>query len=245
MTSYRSALEGLRSAQKPAYGVPAYSRFVNRPLGRRLAAAAAVIGLTPTQVTAASAAASGLAIVVVAASRPQAVVGVAVSILLVVGYALDAADGQLARLTDAGSAAGEWLDHSLDAVKISALHLAVLIGLHRSGAVDARWLWAPVLFEVVAVSRFSSMLLIDQLRRRAPAGVRTPPTESSTARAFAALVIDYGVLCLLFLIWGRPTWFVAAYSVLAVGNLGYASAAFVAQYQELSRWQVRTREVAP
>ena len=144
VTTYREALAGLAAAQKPNYGVPAYSRFVNRPAGRRLAALAAAYGATPTQVTVASAVASGIGIAVIAAGRPVWYQGLAVAVALVVGYALDAADGQLARYTGAGSAAGEWLDHSVDAVKISALHLAVLVSLYRADVVAERWLWAPM-----------------------------------------------------------------------------------------------------
>ena len=46
-----AAAIALASAQKPGAGVPAYLRWVNRPLGRRAAAAAYVPGLTPNAVT--------------------------------------------------------------------------------------------------------------------------------------------------------------------------------------------------
>lgn len=49
-----STLKQLSKAQKPARGVPGYSRFVNRPAGRLFAAAAHRIGLSPNHVTAAS-----------------------------------------------------------------------------------------------------------------------------------------------------------------------------------------------
>ncbi|MFE3287575.1 CDP-alcohol phosphatidyltransferase, partial [Streptomyces sp. NPDC059233] len=46
-----TALRELRGAQKSAKGVSLYSRFVNRPAGRYLAAASYAVGLTPNQVT--------------------------------------------------------------------------------------------------------------------------------------------------------------------------------------------------
>ena len=52
--SYREALHTLKSRQKSGKGAPAYSRFVNRRLGRYLAAAAYQAGLTPNAVTALS-----------------------------------------------------------------------------------------------------------------------------------------------------------------------------------------------
>ena len=53
--SYGEALRDLQAAQKSSKGAPAYSRFVNRPLGRRFAAAAYRLGATPNVVTAVSA----------------------------------------------------------------------------------------------------------------------------------------------------------------------------------------------
>ena len=247
MTTYREAIDGLSAAQKPNYGVPAYSRFVNRPAGRRLAAVAAVVGLTPSQVTVVSAVVSGTGIVLLATFDNSPALGVVVAAALALGYALDAADGQLARLTKAGSAAGEWLDHSVDAVKISALHLSVLIALYRFAEVaDVEWYLVPIVFEVVAVSRFSSMLLIDQLRRSAPTGTVVPPNESSLVRSWLALVIDYGALCLLFVTWGHVGLFLVLYSLMCAGNLVYFVAASVKQYRELaSRTRPSPEPVAP
>ena len=51
--TYRQTLTRLRAAQKPAgRGAPAYSVYVNRPLGRRIAARAHLLGLRPNQITA-------------------------------------------------------------------------------------------------------------------------------------------------------------------------------------------------
>src|SRR5690606_41281534 len=84
----------LRYAQKSTKGAPAYSRFVNRKAGRVLAAAAYRIGATPNQVTAVSALFTYAGIAVIALVPPAPPVGILVTALLVVGYALDAADGQ-------------------------------------------------------------------------------------------------------------------------------------------------------
>ena len=47
----KEALDALRRAQKPAKGTAAYSRHVNRPLGRQVAAVVSTVGMTPNQVT--------------------------------------------------------------------------------------------------------------------------------------------------------------------------------------------------
>src|SRR4051794_25850684 len=105
--SYPAVLRRLRDAQKPAgRGAPAYSIYVNRPIGRYIAAAAYRIGATPNQVTAASALLTFTAILLLALVPPSAALGVGIAVLLAAGYAFDSADGQVARLRGGGSAAG-------------------------------------------------------------------------------------------------------------------------------------------
>src|SRR3954447_9483530 len=99
------ALRELRTAQKSAKGVSLYSRYVNRPAGRVLAAGAYRVGLTPNQVTLVSAAFSLGAVVTVALVRPSWAVALVVYAALATGFAFDSADGQLARLTRTGGPA--------------------------------------------------------------------------------------------------------------------------------------------
>jgi len=69
--------------------------------------------MTPNAITAISAMFSAAAILLIALAEPQWWSGLAVWLLLALGYAFDSADGQLARLRGGGSPAGEWLDMSL------------------------------------------------------------------------------------------------------------------------------------
>ncbi|WP_348788992.1 CDP-alcohol phosphatidyltransferase family protein [Leifsonia sp. NPDC080035] len=220
--SVSAALESLRKAQKPSAGAPAYSRFVNRPLGRMIAAVAFVIGLTPNQVTAISAAFTLAGIAVIAAAPPMIVTGIAAALLLVVGYAFDAADGQLARLRGGGSLAGEWLDHVVDAFKASLLHAAVLVSWFRFGPVDGGMLLVPLGFMVVSAVFFFCMILTDQLRRlhRGSSAMilqRSGPT--SALYALAVVPADYGLLCVVFLLFGLPVVFAVLYTALFAANV--------------------------
>lgn len=106
MGSVGTALLELRTAQKSAKGVSLYSRYVNRPVGRYLAAGSYALGLSPNQVTLVSAVFSFAAVAGVALAGPSWGQGVAVWAGLAVGFAFDSADGQLARLRGGGSAAG-------------------------------------------------------------------------------------------------------------------------------------------
>jgi phosphatidylglycerophosphate synthase len=137
--TFGAAMAALTDLQKTSKGAPAYSRLVNRRVGRVFASAAYVLGRTPNQVTALSALCTFSGIATIALVDPSVVSSIAVTLLLAVGYALDSADGQLARLRGGGSVSGEWLDHVVDAAKIATLHLAVLVNWFRFDDGPAAW----------------------------------------------------------------------------------------------------------
>ncbi|SNS73561.1 CDP-alcohol phosphatidyltransferase [Geodermatophilus pulveris] len=220
----RTTLRRLAAAQKGSTGAPAYSRFVNRPLGRLFAALAFAAGLTPNAVTAASAAATATGIALLVLVPPSVPVGVAVAACLVLGYGLDAADGQLARLRGGGSPAGEWLDHMVDAAKLLTLHLAVLVALYRSGAVEAGpLLLVPIGYCIADGVLFFAMLLNEALRAQHGVATRAQPSAgtSSLRRSLLSLPTDYGVLALSFLLWGVPAVFLSAYAVLFLATAAH------------------------
>jgi phosphatidylglycerophosphate synthase len=219
-------VQQLRSHGKPARGAPGYSRYVNRPLGRLLAAIAYRAGLTPNVVTAISAGFSAAGIAAIAGLPVSTSTGVVAALLLAMGYGLDSADGQLARLQGVGSARGEWLDHVVDCVKINALHLGVALAAWRGG-LDTIWVMAALAWVLVGNLFFCSYLLTDLLRRLQQAKSVTPAAEQSAAepapvlRALMTMPTDYGVLCVAFLLWGVPTAFFSAYVVLLAGTAAY------------------------
>src|SRR5699024_4466075 len=148
MSGFRASVENLAAAQKSSRGVSLYSRWVNRPFGRVLAASAHQLGMSPNAVTAVSAATTGAALLLLIMVRPQPWLGPAVALLLVAGFALDSADGQLARLTGRSSPVGEWLDHVVDAAKMVCVHGAVLVAGHRFWSTSEAWLLVPLAFQV-------------------------------------------------------------------------------------------------
>jgi phosphatidylglycerophosphate synthase len=215
--SYRANLRALQSAQKPARGTPAYSRYVNRPLGRRVAAALELYGLTPDGATAISAALSATGIALIALGDASLMVGIAVAALLAAGYVMDSVDGQLARLRRRGSLRGEWLDHTVDCVKTSSLHLAVAISWYRSLPVDREAaLLVPLAFVVVANVTFFGLIVVPFLRRMAgaPAIAQDAAGPEHPLRKWLILPTDYGFLCLAFVLFGEPAAFFAVYTTL-------------------------------
>jgi phosphatidylglycerophosphate synthase len=244
---YRRGVAELGRLQKTSRGAPAYSRYVNRWMGRRLAAAAGALDWTPNRVTAVSAAATFSAIALLLLARPTPVVSVAVGLLLVAGYALDAADGQLARLQRSGSAAGEWLDHTVDAIKTSSLHLAVLVSWFRFGDLAEPWLLVPLGFQVVASVSFFTMILTDQLRRslRGKQGMfLAADGSSSAAYSLAVSPTDYGVLCVVLGLIAWPAVFAPVYGLLFLANAGFLALALPKWYREIRRAVAAQRAAA-
>jgi len=237
--SIREAVQRLSAAQKPGSGAAPYSRWINRRLGRLLAAIAARIGITPNGVTIVSACCTFTALGSVALVSPSPLLGIAVTVALLLGYALDAADGQLARLLSLSSRSGEWLDHMVDAAKVSILHGVVLISFYRFTDASDMQLLVAVGYQALSSVLFFGMILIDQLRRSAPSAVDatsvpTTPAASKVVQTLLATPADYAVLCLCFALIGWQSVFRFAYTGLFAFNLLFLLVA-------LARWWRQVR----
>ena len=235
--TYGDALRRLRDAQKPAArSAPAYSRYVNRRLGRFIAAGAYIIGLTPNAVTGISAVWTFAGIALLVLLPPSALLGVVVAACFVIGYAFDSADGQLARLRGMSSPGGEWLDHMVDALKTSAMPLSLAIGFYRFDVVPRAWLLVPLVFAAISATLFFGMILTEQLRRQhGVASVASDlPGRPSWIRALLVLPMDYGVLCLSFLLLGATGLFVIVYTLLAAYGTMFLAVASVKWFREMS-----------
>ncbi|MFN8050390.1 MAG: CDP-alcohol phosphatidyltransferase family protein [Acidimicrobiales bacterium] len=231
---YRRDVATLAAHQKSRRGAPPYSLLVNRPLGRRLAAVAHGLGMSPNAVSLLSASLSALGLVLLAFVEPSVVTSTLVVLLLLVAYAVDSADGQLARLVSGGTLAGEWLDHSLDMVKMASFHAAILVSAVRFDRSMGDWPAATAIaFGIVAVTLFFVMILTDQLRRQA--GGTAPVRSGSPWFLVAVAPTDYGVQCLWLLVRPQSTVFFAGYLLLAVLNLGYLGIGAVSRFTELQR----------
>lgn len=238
--SYTDTVRRLAAAQKSGKGAPAYSRFVNRKLGRLFAAAGFHLGMTPNGITVVSAAFSFAGIIALATVEPSWWLGVVITLLLVLGYALDAADGQLARLRGGGSVTGEWLDHMVDCLKISTLHMCVLISWFRFGTMDERWLLVPIGYAIVAAVSFFAQILNEQLtknaalkRGAATSATAAPGEKPSVVVSLLKIPTDYGLLCLIFVLLGASDLFIAAYTLMFIGSAAYLAAASIKWFGQM------------
>lgn len=228
---FRGAHAALARAQKHGAGVPWYMRVVNRRLGRLIAAAAAQTRITPDQVTAASFVAFLGGAALLATVAPGVAMTVVAMLLLQLGFALDSADGQLARLRGTGSSAGEWLDHVVDSARHLLFHVAVLIGLYRFADVPDAVLLIPLAFALASTVRFFAQILAEQLARRDPlAGPGSVPRFGVWIQAPA----DTGLLNLVIVLWAWTTPFLWVYGAMAALNVLLLLATVVRRHRELS-----------
>lgn len=225
--SFVKALELLKSRQKPGEGVPAYTRWINRGLARYVAAGAFRIGIRPNAVTAISALVSGIGLVVLVMAPRTISTGILVAVILAAGYLLDSADGQVARLSEQSSRAGEWLDHVVDAVRMPLIHLCTLVALFLEG-VENWVLVLPLAYSVTITGQFFSQILAKQL---ASAGTR--PTPNSGQSLFL-LPTDTGVLCWIFVLWGLPKLFLVSYALLLGVNLVHTAVSMRRRFRQLN-----------
>lgn len=231
---FASTLRQLSQAQKPAQGVSVYTRFVNRPAGRVLAAAAYRIGLSPNHVTAVSALITFAAVSTTALLPPSHALGQWVSLALLLGFALDSADGQLARLHRSTSLSGEWLDHVVDCAKLLGIHAAVLVSFYRFFDLPHPALLLPVVFQFATVLLFFGGILTAQLRRQGGDVSAGPVAAPSAVRGVVLLPVDYGLLCLIFVFLGNQKLFLALYLALLVVHLVFVPAFLVKWFRELT-----------
>ncbi|MFG2638973.1 CDP-alcohol phosphatidyltransferase family protein [Streptomyces sp. NPDC048362] len=231
MTGFADAMKQLSRVQKPAKG-SAYTLFVNRPAGRVLAAVATRAGATPNQLTALGAAFTFPALCAVALIRPSPVLAFYVSLALGLGFALDAADGQLARLQGTESLSGEWLDHVLDCARTVILHLAILVSFYRFFSLPSPLLLlAPMVFEFAAVVIFFASMLTEKLKM----GMPQIPSAPERRWPIALLPVDYGVTCISFLFLGLPDIFIGLYCTLLVAHLLFLAALTVKCLRTMKR----------
>lgn len=230
VSTFRGRFDVLRTAQKRRTGVPLYTLAVNRPVGRVIAAASPAWA-TPNTLTLIGAICTFAGIlwllVGATATASAALVGVA----MIIGFFFDSADGQLARLRGGGSAAGEWLDHVIDGVRMVLLHIATLAYLLRTEVVPS-WVAFTLcaVFSVSAAATYFAGSLFEKLTTATPS---TTVTRSSRLRSVIMLPVDYGILCWVYLLLPFAVVFTVAYALVAAAKVLTTSALLLKWYRAL------------
>ena len=228
---FRESFNQLKQAQKSRKGVPLYLLWVNRPAGRVVAAALRNTRIRPNHVTFAGALLTYGSLLWLAFGASANAASALAGLALALGYVLDSADGQLARLQGRSSAYGEWLDHILDNGRIAVMHVAAFCFLARNTEHSPLLLAAGTgAFLLASSTIFFGGALLDQLRRNTArtssgagaagaAGMDDAGRRRLIRRSVITLPVDYGMTCLAFLLLPWPAVFLGAYLVLAAAHV--------------------------
>ena len=166
--------------------------------------------------------------------------GVCVALLFALGYGLDSADGQVARVTGASSPAGEWLDHVVDSIRVPFVHMATLLSFllypaHYSftgSSTFNSWIIAmPMIFTALTAGHFMSQTLAEQLRNNRKTAA---PPSGGPLRSFINLHMDAGALCWIYIFVGFGPVFVIIYALLLLANAATALLSMRRKYVSLA-----------
>jgi phosphatidylglycerophosphate synthase len=135
----------------------------------------------------------------------------------------------LARLTSTGSAAGEWLDHVVDAARLPLVHLAVAAHLYRAN--EPLWIvMGAVAFLVLSSVWFFAQTLAEKL-----SPPNAPGAVAPTWVSFLKLPYDPGFLYLAITLLAIRPAFVLVYLALFAVTAAVASMSLVRKYRSLAQ----------
>jgi len=223
ITSFSAAYQTLKAAQKKrSSGTPLYTQEVNRRLGRLIAAGLAGTSITPNQLSMISLVLTVAALGLLLSAEPSVFVALSTVTLLLIGYAFDSADGQMARLKGLQGIQGEWLDHVIDCFKTIAVHWTVFFYLFKNSEIDVALLVAVVfVFQSAAMLLYFSGILKEKLK---PVPKGQGVGSYRPLISMALLIFDYGLFCMIFGLSFAPMLFFSAYAglglVVSVATLG-------------------------
>lgn len=155
--------------------------------------------------------------------------------LLYFAYALDSADGQLARLLNKQSKTGEWLDHSLDAVKIPLMHGVAIILIIENKMPGKLLIIFYLTVLSLASANFLSGILKSKLIKKHITENNYIEEKNSTIRSILTLPLDYGIFALLFLFTYKSDWFILLYNIWGIVFIVYSVLLFAKSWRELAK----------
>jgi phosphatidylglycerophosphate synthase len=192
---------------------PFWSWLIFEPVGGALAWLFARLQVTPAVVTVLGGVSgvAGAATLAVAGSAGDLVVAAA---LLLLAYAFDCADGQLARATGRAGPPGAWLDVTVDAVVLAFVSAAVLVALLAD---DTPPLLALLIAGGFGAARTASLFTSSLVRSTEDGGMKLDGVAALARAVFVAMIDTPWVYLLLCMSRADPRLFRIA--IAAVGLL--------------------------
>jgi phosphatidylglycerophosphate synthase len=192
------------ASKKPSGSI--YTRYVNRNAAIPLTYMFWRLGVHPNTISLVSSAVTHTALAMLLVLGVAVPVVLAAYLLLVLGYMLDSCDGQLARVSGKTSKRGEWLDHSLDMVKLLTFNMTLgyLLLAHAMdgtlpmgavfGAIVLNLLFQPTHFFVISMK--DAILGLP----KGPAAIAPATGMSGIPAALLRNAADYGLFMPMILL---------------------------------------------
>lgn len=134
--------------------------------------------------------------------------------IIALNYVLDSVDGQIARLTKQGSPLGEWLDHSLDALRLVILN-AYLINLLVKVPDFSPFVFCALVGQVglYTVGILRDKILNVDISKEIRNGNRFSPLILTITS-----IIDHGIFVMIFLLASYPALLMGVYVLWGIFN---------------------------
>ena len=128
------------------------------------------------------------------------IISITLYFVLAINYVLDSTDGQVARLTRKGSPIGEWLDHSLDGIKIVIVNYLLIDIVISNGDYKHSliWLFLPLIGQI---GLYVTGLLSEKILK---SGTDKKSVKAKSNKiSFKNILLsplDYGIFIIIFVI---------------------------------------------
>lgn len=147
--------------------------------------------------------------------RPTLTSSIVIYFILTINFILDSTDGQVARLTKQGTPLGEWLDHSLDAIRLLVVN-AFLVNYITSYSDFS----GNIVLLFLPLTGLIGLFVVGELRNKI---LTSDPSEtlrkSKNISMLSTLIlfpVDYGVFILIFFLLPFPSLLVSVYILLGI-----------------------------
>lgn len=225
----------LRELQRGNLGEPAYSRFINRWLGRIFASVIGYFKISPNTISFSSFILTIVTFICFLILKEiNFLESVLLELFLLIGFILDATDGQIARLLNKQSKKGEWFDHTLDAIKLSLGHGVAVFFIITHVDFDKFWYVVFLFIFSLAMGRYIGVILKTKLIDYKTSERSSKKAGKGIIRSILLLPLDYGTFIAIFIFTYNPRIFFIAYTALGLISILYSVLLIFRSWRELS-----------
>ena len=214
-------MKGKNKGSIKSTGLP-YTSYINRPLARVLTNN--LLWSTPNKVTLFAFLLLLIALYIAITQYNSLLILLAYG-LLVLNYILDSVDGQLAREKKMSSAFGEWLDHSLDGLRLLLIHSClgfILIIEFGNDPELRRFALIAFFLNIICHTGNYIISILKEKILSSRSGKIISQEKNKLKKGFLNIILlpaDYGIFIISFLFLIKVEWFLVVYFIYGIYHL--------------------------